>query len=113
MAKVAIFLMFQFIILWAPHWGYTLRYYFSYDRETLLWYLMDLIGLVCIYLNAALTPFTIVVFNRGFRHQLGKVRRPYYIIGCRSNVEGCPYCQTKAFVITGRSWFGFVLPLTV
>ena len=73
MAKVAIFLMLQYTVLWAPRWTYTLWYYYLYDRETLLWYLMDLIGLVCIYLNAALTPFTIVLFNRGFRHQLGKV----------------------------------------
>lgn len=73
MAKVALFLVVQFTILWAPRWAHTLRYYFSYEEETMLWYLMNLGGLVCIYLNAALTPFTIVISNRIFRHQLGKV----------------------------------------
>lgn len=80
MAKVALFLMVQFTLLWAPTWAHTLRWYFSFEQEDLYWYLIHLIGVVSVYFNAALTPFTVVIFSKSFKHQLGKVKDICFLV---------------------------------
>lgn len=74
MAKVTLILLIQCVLLWAPKWIYELRWYFTLEPLTFTWYLAQLFGMVAVYVNACLTPFTVVVCSRAFRHQLGKVR---------------------------------------
>lgn len=90
MAKVALFLMVQFTLLWAPTWAHTLRWYFSFEQEDLYWYLIHLIGVVSVYFNAALTPFTVVIFSKSFKHQLGK-----YFCCCCSCIHCCTCCEKE------------------
>ncbi|XP_067946367.1 gastrin-releasing peptide receptor-like [Watersipora subatra] len=89
MAKVAFCLMLQFTIFWAPQWAYFLHWYF-YEVFEEFWHLINLIGLVCIYFNAALTPFTVVVANGAFRQHLGK-----YLCCCFSCLQCC-LCLEKS-----------------
>lgn len=73
MAKLSLVLLAQCTLLWTPKWIYELRWYFTLEPLTYTWYLVQLFGVVAVYINACLTPFTAVMCCRAFRHQLGKV----------------------------------------